>query len=121
MELLALREQHARTLLIHYRWDVERIFELLEVKGRERLFLEAGVSAIENKGRVLSSSPCPITCNVCFDEVPPSRVSEMDCGHCFCNECKPFSLLKIKLFRDLLQEILSLSGYQLIPHYMLIT
>ncbi|XP_020095693.1 probable E3 ubiquitin-protein ligase ARI2 isoform X3 [Ananas comosus] len=87
MELLALREQHARTLLIHYRWDVERIFELLEVKGRERLFLEAGVSAIENKGRVLSSSPCPITCNVCFDEVPPSRVSEMDCGHCFCNEC----------------------------------
>ncbi|KAG0490690.1 hypothetical protein HPP92_007553 [Vanilla planifolia] len=35
MELLALSEHNARTLLIHYRWDVERVFELLEQKGKD--------------------------------------------------------------------------------------
>ncbi|THU50910.1 hypothetical protein C4D60_Mb06t25350 [Musa balbisiana] len=79
MELLVLKEQHARTLLIHYRWDVERIFELLDQKGRERLFSEAGVTIVENKG--LSASSSSGTCNVCFESFPPSAVTEMDCGH----------------------------------------
>ncbi|KAJ8483783.1 hypothetical protein OPV22_016268 [Ensete ventricosum] len=85
MELLVLKEQHARTLLIHYRWDVERIFELLDQKGRERLFSEAGVTIVENKG--LSASSSSVTCNVCFESFPPSAVTEMDCGHSFCNDC----------------------------------
>ncbi|KVI01962.1 Zinc finger, C6HC-type, partial [Cynara cardunculus var. scolymus] len=42
MELLSLREHHARTLLIHYRWDVEKIFAVLVEKGKIRLFTEAG-------------------------------------------------------------------------------
>lgn len=81
-----LKEQHARTLLIHYRWDVERIFELLDQKGRERLFSEAGVTIVENKG--LSASSSSGTCNVCFESFPPGAVTEMDCGHSFCNDCK---------------------------------
>ncbi|WOK98483.1 putative E3 ubiquitin-protein ligase ARI2 isoform X2 [Canna indica] len=85
MELFALKEQHARTLLIHYRWDVERIFELLDQKGRERLFSEAGVSNVENK--ILSTSPTPVMCTVCFENVIENAVTEMDCGHSFCNEC----------------------------------
>ncbi|KAH0467384.1 hypothetical protein IEQ34_004622 [Dendrobium chrysotoxum] len=63
MELLALSEQHARTLLIHYRWDVERIFELLEQKGKDRLFSEAGLTMSENKVIVLSSYSDPFTCS----------------------------------------------------------
>ncbi|CAL9186648.1 unnamed protein product, partial [Musa hybrid cultivar] len=85
MELLVLKEQHARTLLIHYRWDVERIFELLDQKGRERLFSEAGVTIVETKG--LSASSSSGTCNVCFESFPPGAVTEMDCGHSFCNDC----------------------------------
>ncbi|XP_042404535.1 probable E3 ubiquitin-protein ligase ARI2 [Zingiber officinale] len=85
MELLALKEQHARTLLIHYRWDVERIFELLDQKGRDRLFSQAGVTVVDNKG--LSTSVNPVTCDVCFETVPTDAITEMDCGNTFCNDC----------------------------------
>ncbi|XP_072972706.1 probable E3 ubiquitin-protein ligase ARI2 isoform X2 [Typha angustifolia] len=87
MELLTLSEQHARTLLIHYRWDVERIFELLDQKGSEQLFSEAGVTVVENKSCAFSSLSDLVTCNVCFEEIPANAVTEMDCGHCYCNEC----------------------------------
>lgn len=92
MELLFISEQHARTLLIHYRWDVERIFELLEWKGKERLFSEAGVTIIENKHVGLLSSSAMYTCNICFEDIHPDAVTEMDCGHCYCNDCKFLSL-----------------------------
>ncbi|PKU60812.1 putative E3 ubiquitin-protein ligase ARI1 [Dendrobium catenatum] len=69
MELLVLSEQHARTLLIHYRWDVERIFELLEEKGKDRLFSEAGLTMSDNKVIVLSSYSDPFTCSICFEDV----------------------------------------------------
>ncbi|CAN6301707.1 unnamed protein product [Urochloa humidicola] len=86
IELLGLREHHARTLLIHYRWDVERIFELLDQKGRDRLFSEAGIplQCANNAG---SASSTEVTCNVCFEDVPPTATSEMDCGHNYCNDC----------------------------------
>ncbi|XP_008790210.1 probable E3 ubiquitin-protein ligase ARI2 isoform X1 [Phoenix dactylifera] len=87
MDLLSLREQHARTLLIHYRWDVERIFELLDQKGKERLFSEAGVTIIQHKDLDLSSSSDPVRCNVCFEDVSSSTVTKMDCGHDYCNDC----------------------------------
>lgn len=93
MELLVISEQHARTLLIHYRWDVERIFELLEQKGKERLFSEAGVTIIQNKGIDLLSSSSMYTCDICFEDVRPDSVTQMDCGHLYCNICKFFSLL----------------------------
>jgi ariadne-1 len=87
MELLGLREHHARTLLIHYRWDVERIFELLDQKGRNRLFSEAGIP-LQYTNNVGTTSSAEVTCNVCYDDVPPSAASEMDCGHSYCNDCE---------------------------------
>lgn len=89
MDWMALSEQHARTLLIYYRWDVERVFEMLERKGREALFLEAGVRFVESKGEGLgSSSGVGVTCEICFDDVDCGGATVMDCGHCFCNDCK---------------------------------
>ncbi|KAK8949030.1 putative E3 ubiquitin-protein ligase ARI2 [Platanthera zijinensis] len=87
MELLALSEQHARTLLIHYRWDVERVFELLEQKGKDRLFSEAGLTIYQNKTIDLSSYSDPFTCSICFEDVSSVAITEMDCGHCYCNSC----------------------------------
>jgi len=87
MELLGLREHHARTLLIHYRWDVERIFELLDQKGRDRLFSEAGIP-LQYTNNAGTTSSAEVTCNVCYDDVPPSAASEMDCGHSYCNDCE---------------------------------
>jgi len=87
IELLGLREHHARTLLIHYRWDVERIFELLDQKGRDRLFSEAGIP-LQYANNAGPSSSTEVTCDVCYEDVPPSAASEMDCGHNYCNDCK---------------------------------
>ncbi|PWA91034.1 putative E3 ubiquitin-protein ligase ARI1 [Artemisia annua] len=42
MESLSLREHHSRTLLIHYHWDIEMLFSVLEEKGKARLLEEAG-------------------------------------------------------------------------------
>ena len=38
MDLLFLREHHARTLLIHHRWDVEKLFAVYVEKGKSWLF-----------------------------------------------------------------------------------
>ncbi|KAG6530890.1 probable E3 ubiquitin-protein ligase ARI2 [Zingiber officinale] len=86
MEVLAVKEQHARTLLIHYRWDAGRIFESLDEKGPDRLFSEAGVlAAVGNEG--LSTPANPLTCNVCFETIPTDAIFETNCGHSFCNDC----------------------------------
>ncbi|XP_058069161.1 probable E3 ubiquitin-protein ligase ARI2 [Magnolia sinica] len=89
MDMLMLKERHARTLLIHHRWNVERLSTELVEKGRDRLFSEAGVTIEERKKHALpwSYSRSLVTCNICFEEVSPNAVTTMDCGHCFCNDC----------------------------------
>ncbi|KAF5745642.1 E3 ubiquitin-protein ligase ARI2 [Tripterygium wilfordii] len=89
MDLLSLREHHARTLLIHYRWDVEKLFAVLVDKGKTCLFTEAGVTIVEplDIELPLSSSSSTITCDICMDDVSGDKVTRMDCGHCFCNNC----------------------------------
>ncbi|KAM7474962.1 hypothetical protein LguiB_022205 [Lonicera macranthoides] len=90
MELLSLREHHARTLLIHFRWDIERLLAVLVEKGKTSLFAQAGLPMLEERyelddTRVSSSSTA--MCNVCMEDVPDIDAAKMDCGHCFCNNC----------------------------------
>lgn len=87
MELLSLREHHARTLLIHYRWDVERLFAIFVEKGKTSLFAEAGVTVLEEVDVHLSVSSSTVMCDICMEELAGSDVTKMDCGHCFCNAC----------------------------------
>ncbi|KAF2305879.1 hypothetical protein GH714_008547 [Hevea brasiliensis] len=77
MELLSLREHHARTLLIHYRWDVERLFAVFVEKGKSCLFTEAGVTVVEQldiDSPLTSSST--ITCDICIEDVSSIRSQE---------------------------------------------
>lgn len=92
MELLSLREQHARTLLIHYRWDVVNLTSILVDRDRDYLFSQAGLPLDEGQdvGSLLSSST--IICSVCMEDVPGREVTKMDCGHSFCNTCEHYSL-----------------------------
>ena len=85
-DLLSIREHHARTLLIHYRWDVEKLFAVLVEKGKDFLFAEAGVTLVGKHD--LGSSPSTVMCNICIEDVPGTEVTKMDCGHNFCNNCK---------------------------------
>ncbi|KAL0334777.1 UNVERIFIED_CONTAM: putative E3 ubiquitin-protein ligase ARI1 [Sesamum radiatum] len=87
MELLSVREHHARTLLIHYRWDVEKLIAVYVEKGKSCMFSEAGVSVIELVDLDPPESSSTLVCNICMDDVPAKDVTKMDCGHCFCNNC----------------------------------
>ncbi|KAL1200853.1 putative E3 ubiquitin-protein ligase ARI2 [Cardamine amara subsp. amara] len=89
MELLSLKEHHARTLLIHYRWDVEKLFAVLVEKGKDSLFSNAGLTVLENQSCDSSSvwSSLVMSCDICIEEVLGHQMTRMDCGHCFCNNC----------------------------------
>ncbi|XP_022725118.1 probable E3 ubiquitin-protein ligase ARI2 [Durio zibethinus] len=88
MDMLSLREHHARTLLIHYRWDVEKLLVVLVEKGKADLFSEAGVSVVESEdtGTPVSSSSTAM-CDIRIEELPSDKMTKMDCGHTFCNDC----------------------------------
>jgi hypothetical protein len=101
MNLLYIKQHQARALLIHHRWKMESILDHFDRKGRDRMLREAGVviqQQAEEKnggGMAMAASPslppCPrssVTCYVCFEDVSSDAVSTMDCGHCFCNDCK---------------------------------
>lgn len=88
MDLLSLKEHHARTLLIHYRWDVERLFAVFVERGKAKLFSEAGVSMVEYQDAdTVPSSLSTIMCEICIEEVLGDKATRMDCGHCYCNDC----------------------------------
>ncbi|KAG8364304.1 hypothetical protein BUALT_Bualt19G0114600 [Buddleja alternifolia] len=88
MDLLSVREHHARTLLIHYRWDVEKLIAIYVEKGKACMFAEAGVTLVEDVDLDPRESCSTVMCNICMDDdVPAGDVTQMDCGHCFCNSC----------------------------------
>ena len=102
MELLSLREHHARTLLIHYRWDVETIFAVLVEKGKDRLFTEAGIPNLESHDPDSLVSTSTTMCDICMEDMPSCDTTKMDCGHCFCNTCKTSLINSNFGFNDLL-------------------
>lgn len=87
MDVLTLREHHARTLLIHHRWNVERLLSVLVEKGRDQLFAEAGVSIVEPMSYSSFQSSPLVTCDVCMEDFSSQEVTTMECGHFFCNYC----------------------------------
>ncbi|XP_058750542.1 probable E3 ubiquitin-protein ligase ARI1 isoform X1 [Vicia villosa] len=86
MDMLSVRQHHARTLLIYHRWDVDHLFEVYVEKGKAYMFAQAGVSVDECRGSnsLLSAS---VMCEICMDDIPSDEVTRVDCGHCFCNSC----------------------------------
>lgn len=82
-----MREYQARTLLIHHRWDVEKLFAVFAEEGRTSLFADAGVTVVDHCDLNSSLLYSTVTCNICYDDVSRDEVSWMDCGHSFCNSC----------------------------------
>lgn len=90
MDLLNLTEHQARTLLIHQRWDIDKLFTAALETGTFRLFAEAGVKLVDhpiNHAYLLMPSSSTITCNICLDDHSTNEFTVMDCGHYFCNKC----------------------------------
>ncbi|KAL5715101.1 RBR-type E3 ubiquitin transferase [Ranunculus cassubicifolius] len=89
MDMLKLSEQHARTLLIYHRWDVQNVLAVLVEKGKDKLYAEAGVTVLQGRSHFTShsSSESEVACYICMEDIPISDATEMDCGHCYCNNC----------------------------------
>nr|XP_043607986.1 probable E3 ubiquitin-protein ligase ARI1 [Erigeron canadensis] len=87
MDLLSLREHYARTLLIHYRWDVAKVFEVYGNEGKDCLYKDACVMVHDDGDISSMPSTSAILCEICMEEVPFYKTTTMDCGHCFCNDC----------------------------------
>lgn len=87
MDLLSLREHHARTLLIHYRWDIDKIVALYVDRGQEWLYAQAGLAAEGSECISSGEASNDLTCQICFEEVTANESTAMECGHCFCNNC----------------------------------
>jgi len=86
MEMRGLKEQHARTLLIYHRWDVERLLAVFVDKGKDWLFSQAGVTLLEAMGSHPPSLPFVSNCNVCIKDKLREEMTMMDCGHYYCND-----------------------------------
>lgn len=88
MELLSIKENNARSLLIHYRWDVEKIADVFLNKGKKMLYAEASLP-IQDDGDISLLLDCSeALCEMCFQEFPVNQMTSMDCNHRFCNICK---------------------------------
>ncbi|KAL3843480.1 hypothetical protein ACJIZ3_000883 [Penstemon smallii] len=87
MDLLSVREHHARALLIHYRWDVDQLIAAYVERGKSCMFAEAGVTVVEHVDLDPPETSSTVMCNVCMDDVPAKDVTRMDCSHSFCNDC----------------------------------
>ncbi|KAK6143503.1 hypothetical protein DH2020_023851 [Rehmannia glutinosa] len=66
MDLLSVREHHARTLLIHHRWDVEKLIAVYVEKGKACMFAEAGVTVVVDLDPQEPTST--VMCNICWTE-----------------------------------------------------
>ena len=98
MDLLPLGEHHARSLLIHYRWDVERVLAVFVEKGKEQLYADVGVTVVEHDDLSLSMFPSPLTCDICLNDVSTNEMTIMDCGHYFCNNCKHYDSFLFSIY-----------------------
>ncbi|CAA0383916.1 unnamed protein product [Arabidopsis thaliana] len=85
MELLSVKENQARTLLIYYQWNVEKLFSVFADQGKDRMFSCAGLTVFVPS---LVTSKKTMKCDVCMeDDLPSNVMTRMECGHRFCNDC----------------------------------
>eukprot|EP00884_Botryococcus_braunii_P004214 jgi/Botrbrau1/13794/Bobra.0056s0044.1 len=88
MGIMACSTAAARSLLIHFCWNTERLFGELADVGAERLFKKAGVAwPASQPDPSVATKGDDMTCGTCFADVKPDECTVMDCGHGFCNSC----------------------------------
>lgn len=87
MELLSVKENQARVLLIHYQWNVDKLLSVFIDNGKDRLFSCAGLTVFD-PSLITSRYSSTMNCDICMEDGLPSRnMTRMECGHCFCNDC----------------------------------
>mmetsp|Transcript_12045 Transcript_12045/g.25884 ORF Transcript_12045/g.25884 Transcript_12045/m.25884 type:complete len:537 (+) Transcript_12045:152-1762(+) len=85
--ILGCSKAVAKSLLVFYRWDKEKLASVLADKGPEYLYKLAGV--VETPAQPSAESSCSQTlqCIICCSEMTGEESCAMDCGHSFCKTC----------------------------------
>ncbi|CAA7046605.1 unnamed protein product [Microthlaspi erraticum] len=91
MELLLVKESQARTLLIYYRWNFDKLFDVFVDSGKESMLNLAGITVFDpslmNSGHA-SKKTTRMSCDICIEDgIPSHAMTRMECGHSFCNDC----------------------------------
>ncbi|KAF8049614.1 hypothetical protein N665_2169s0004 [Sinapis alba] len=91
MELFTLKKSQARTLLIHYQWNFDKLLDVYGERGKDNLFKTAGLTVFDHHPSLSESRYSlrkKMTCDICMeDDLQSYSMTRMDCGHCFCNNC----------------------------------
>ncbi|XP_047336873.1 probable E3 ubiquitin-protein ligase ARI1 [Impatiens glandulifera] len=87
MDLFYLKEHHARTLLIEFRWNVDKLLAVFVEKGTDQLYKEVGLVIGGSDGESSRDPLSLVLCEICMENEPVLETTTMDCGHCFCNNC----------------------------------
>lgn len=88
MEFLSVKEKHARILLIHYQWNVDKLFSVYADRGKDHLFACAGLTVFDPCLAKSKRTTKKMTCGICMeDDIPSNVMTRMECGHSYCNDC----------------------------------
>lgn len=79
----------AKTLLMHYMWDKEKLLSDFAERGAEYVYKAAGIAQPSDSDAGLGplDPTAPISCEVCMCEAPGAECGRNGCGHTFCNTC----------------------------------
>ena len=89
--VISLPSATIRTLLKHFKWDVQKLLEKLFDSNRDRLFTEVGIATKaekkETKKQKSKRSKEATDCLICYMCVAIDQMFGLDCGHFYCREC----------------------------------
>ena len=95
-EVAQFPDQVLRSLLTHFKWDIERLYERLfdseSESARKKLFKEANISytdiarvPLTPLASIDGGKTCQ--CSICFDDFNSGTFTSLTCGHYFCKDC----------------------------------
>jgi ariadne-1 len=89
-----------RTLLNHFKWDKEKLMESYYSGDQDKLFIEAHIVSpfrqstrsdvvheVKQAADHYAAASCQVFCDICFDHIPVSTLTGLECGHKFCEGC----------------------------------
>ncbi|KAK9448575.1 uncharacterized protein V1518DRAFT_374266 [Limtongia smithiae] len=88
--ILGLSKQHVTTLLLHYKWNSDKLLEKY-TDDPERVLGSAGIHLSENGGIddiMYEIKPVPgFMCDICCDDSDGMETFAIECEHRFCLSC----------------------------------
>lgn len=93
--ILGIRQEHAATLLRHFRWNKERLIEKY-MDDPEAVLQAAGVSTDSTQKTRITVVPS-FMCDICCNDEEGMQTLALSCKHRFCRDCyEQYITLKIK-------------------------